>query len=60
MSGRKEYLRCPGMRERIVWHPFHIKVPGATRPIVWRDPKIGRNNPCACVSGRKYKKCCLN
>jgi uncharacterized protein len=26
------------------------------------DPfaKIGRNDPCPCGSGRKYKKCCLN
>ena len=22
--------------------------------------KIGRNDPCPCGSGRKYKKCCLN
>ena len=22
--------------------------------------KIGRNQPCPCGSGRKYKKCCLN
>lgn len=21
--------------------------------------KIGRNNPCPCGSGKKYKKCCL-
>jgi hypothetical protein len=21
--------------------------------------KIGRNDPCPCGSGRKYKKCCL-
>ena len=21
---------------------------------------IGRNDPCHCGSGRKYKKCCLN
>ncbi len=21
-------------------------------------PKVGRNDPCACGSGRKYKKCC--
>jgi|CXWL01.1.fsa_nt_gi hypothetical protein len=25
-----------------------------------RVKKIGRNNPCPCGSGRKYKKCCLN
>jgi uncharacterized protein YecA (UPF0149 family) len=21
-------------------------------------PKIGRNDPCPCGSGRKYKRCC--
>ena len=24
------------------------------------NPKIGRNQPCPCGSGKKYKKCCLN
>jgi len=23
-------------------------------------PKVGRNSPCPCGSGKKYKKCCLN
>jgi tetratricopeptide (TPR) repeat protein len=23
-------------------------------------PKIGRNDPCPCGSGKKYKKCCIN
>lgn len=22
------------------------------------EPKIGRNNPCKCNSGKKYKTCC--
>ncbi|MEN6337415.1 MAG: SEC-C metal-binding domain-containing protein [Phycisphaerales bacterium] len=22
------------------------------------SPKIGRNEPCPCGSGKKYKKCC--
>jgi SEC-C motif-containing protein len=22
-------------------------------------PKVGRNEPCPCGSGKKYKKCCL-
>jgi uncharacterized protein YchJ len=26
-------------------------------PIV-NEPKIGRNDPCPCGSGKKYKKCC--
>ena len=28
-------------------------------PIV-KEKKIGRNEPCPCGSGKKYKKCCLN
>ena len=24
-----------------------------------RMPKVGRNEPCPCRSGKKYKKCCL-
>ena len=24
------------------------------------SPKTGRNDPCPCGSGRKYKKCCMN
>lgn len=24
------------------------------------SPKIGRNDPCVCGSGKKYKKCCLD
>jgi hypothetical protein len=31
---------------------------GAARPIVREEPKVGRNAPCPCGSGRKYKKCC--
>ncbi len=27
---------------------------------VVKAPKIGRNEPCPCGSGKKYKKCCLN
>ncbi len=25
-----------------------------------QEAKIGRNDPCPCGSGKKYKKCCLN
>ena len=27
-------------------------------PITRSNPKIGRNDPCNCGSGKKYKKCC--
>ncbi|MEW5757074.1 MAG: UPF0149 family protein [Pseudomonadota bacterium] len=29
-------------------------------PYVRPEPKIGRNDPCPCGSGKKYKKCCMN
>ena len=27
-------------------------------PIVNNKPKVGRNDPCPCGSGKKYKNCC--
>ncbi|MCI7098671.1 MAG: SEC-C domain-containing protein [Lachnospiraceae bacterium] len=28
------------------------------KPVVKTDKKVGRNDPCPCGSGKKYKKCC--
>mgnify|MGYP002519929400 CR=1 FL=1 len=28
------------------------------QPIVNNEPKVGRNDPCPCGSGKKYKNCC--
>ncbi|OPZ14076.1 MAG: preprotein translocase subunit SecA [Alphaproteobacteria bacterium ADurb.BinA280] len=30
---------------------------GTQQPIVNADPKVGRNDPCPCGSGKKYKHC---
>ena len=30
----------------------------ATTPTIRDTPKIGRNDPCICGNGRKFKKCC--
>lgn len=30
----------------------------ATLPVINHEPKIERNSPCPCGSGKKYKKCC--
>ena len=35
-----------------------IGVRGYQRPVVRKETKIGRNNPCPCDSRKKYKKCC--
>ena len=28
------------------------------KQIKLEGPKVGRNDPCPCGSGKKYKKCC--
>ena len=28
------------------------------QPVVNNGPKVGRNDPCPCGSGKKYKNCC--
>jgi len=33
---------------------------GKVVPFKRESPKVGRNDPCPCGSGKKYKKCCLN
>ncbi len=32
--------------------------PGVRKPVVREEPKVGRNDPCPCGSGKKFKKCC--
>ncbi len=32
--------------------------PGHSQPVQRAEPKVGRNDPCPCGSGKKYKKCC--
>ncbi len=35
------------------------KAYNATKTVI-KEKKVGRNDPCPCGSGRKYKQCCLN
>ena len=39
------------------WYYTDSKDP-SHQSVVRREPKIGRNDPCTCGSGKKYKKCC--
>lgn len=36
------------------------RIAGVTMPITRRRTRWGRNWPCLCGSGKKYKKCCLS
>jgi hypothetical protein len=47
------YDRPPKVTEKIVWETNDGTFQRET-------PKVGKNEPCPCGSGRKYKKCCLN
>jgi len=38
-------------------HDHHHHHAGET--FVRSAPKVGRNDPCPCGSGKKHKKCCL-
>ena len=37
--------------------PFASKQQGENVTVVRTSPKVGRNNPCPCGSGKKYKQC---
>jgi preprotein translocase subunit SecA len=34
-----------------------VTAKGGISPIARKDAKVGRNDPCPCGSGKKYKKC---
>lgn len=36
-----------------------MKVAPTERQLSRKPPKVGRNEPCPCGSGKKFKKCCL-
>jgi preprotein translocase subunit SecA len=33
------------------------EAPAAPQPFTREQPKVGRNEPCPCGSGKKYKQC---
>jgi len=33
--------------------------PPTKKQLFRNPPKVGRNEPCPCGSGKKFKKCCL-
>lgn len=35
-----------------------LKQKNPSRPVVRNEQKVGRNDPCPCGSGKKYKRCC--
>ena len=48
----------PSINPETVFEPQ--SEPGHTITVRRTTRKVGRNEPCPCGSGKKYKKCCLN
>lgn len=50
--------RAPMQREQIA-RPIETPSEDGNKPVkLRREDKIGRNDPCPCGSGKKYKNCC--
>jgi len=55
---RKLFAIQPAKEEPTYKEPVLIMNPGNEQPLQKHNKKIGRNDPCPCGSGKKYKKCC--
>jgi hypothetical protein len=70
LSGRVDLASCGdiedveielGLRTQRSTPPLDfLSLYGLTMPDRLEQKKIGRNDPCPCGSGKKYKKCCLH
>ena len=54
---QQRWLKEAKMQEQ---KPQSMDYQGPVETYVRTQPKIGRNAPCPCGSGKKYKKCCMN
>ena len=57
-QGRLGGGRLMGAYVRALKEAFAESASGKAKPIKNPGSRIGRNEPCPCGSGRKYKKCC--
>ena len=57
-DGEEQHYREIAEFERMDgrWY-FTEGLPPVRTPVVREEPKIGRNDPCSCGSGRKFKRC---
>lgn len=62
----KDGVDFKSIRQMKKWmknHEAELRAENGTAPakvetVVHQGPRIGRNDPCPCGSGKKYKKCC--
>jgi len=58
-QGRLAGGRTLGLYLRAMKERYADAAGGRSRPITNPGSAIGRNDPCPCGSGKKYKKCCM-
>lgn len=56
-KNRKHHEVAKFKKEDGQWYFLDAEAPKIEQ-YVRKGPKIGRNDPCPCGSGKKYKKCC--
>ncbi|MFP1679566.1 preprotein translocase subunit SecA [Alloalcanivorax sp. C16-2] len=58
MNARQEQLAAPTADESTGGAAPPSRQPEKPRTVVREGRKVGRNEPCPCGSGKKYKQCC--
>lgn len=53
----RHHERASFVRRDDRWY-FHDGYTPKSAPVTRDAPKVGRNDPCPCGSGKKHKKCC--
>jgi uncharacterized protein len=58
---KRFFTHCRPFLEEVAaqWRRQNLSAHGGQATGVRNPPKVGRNDPCPCGSGRKYKRCCL-
>lgn len=59
IEGRLGGGRALGAYVRALRTAYEPAAGGKIEPVRRAGSRIGRNDPCPCGSGRKYKKCCM-
>lgn len=54
---RQMQYNHPSAPNALTGEPARSEQPAAKEPFVRQEKKIGRNDPCPCGSGKKYKQC---
>lgn len=57
---KKEKIHVPEPPEKSSQDAASSEAPSEQAASAPRSPKVGRNEPCPCGSGKKFKKCCLS